>query len=75
MVYIEFNDVHKIYKMGNNEIHANNGVNFKIDKGEFVVMVGASGAGKSTTLNILGGLDTVSKGQVIVDGNVISDYD
>lgn len=75
MAYIEFNDVHKIYKMGNNEIHANNGVNFKIDKGEFVVMVGASGAGKSTTLNILGGLDTVSKGQVIVDGNIISDYD
>lgn len=75
MAYIEFNDVHKIYKMGNNEIHANNGVNFEIDKGEFVVMVGASGAGKSTTLNILGGLDTVSKGQVIVDGNIISDYD
>ncbi len=75
MAYIEFNDVHKIYKMGNNEIHANNGVNFRIDKGEFVVMVGASGAGKSTTLNILGGLDTVSKGQVIVDGNIISDYD
>lgn len=75
MAYIEFNDVHKIYKMGNNETHANNGVNFKIDKGEFVVMVGASGAGKSTTLNILGGLDTVSKGQVIVDGNIISDYE
>lgn len=75
MAYIEFKDVHKIYKMGDNEIHANNGINFEIDKGEFVVMVGASGAGKSTTLNILGGLDTLSTGEIYVDDNLISEYD
>ena len=74
MSYISFRDVHKIYKMGDNEIHANNGVSFDIDKGEFVVIVGPSGAGKSTTLNILGGLDTCDKGEIYVDGNLISSY-
>lgn len=74
MSYISFKDVHKIYKMGDNEIHANNGVSFDIDKGEFVVIVGPSGAGKSTTLNILGGLDTCDQGEIYVDGNLISSY-
>lgn len=60
--------------MGDNEIHANNGVSFDIDKGEFVVIVGPSGAGKSTTLNILGGLDTCDQGEIYVDGNLISSY-
>lgn len=74
MAYISFKDVHKIYKMGDNEIHANNGVTFDIDKGEFVVIVGPSGAGKSTTLNILGGLDTCDQGEIYVDGNLVSSY-
>lgn len=74
MSYISFKDVHKIYKMGGNEIHANNGVTFDIDKGEFVVIVGPSGAGKSTTLNILGGLDTSDEGEIYVDGNLVSSY-
>lgn len=72
--YIEFVDVKKIYKMGEVEIKALNGVNFDINKGEFVVVAGASGAGKSTILNILGGMDTSSSGKVIVDGKDISKY-
>lgn len=72
--YIEFKDVKKIYKMGDVEISALNGVNFSIDKGECVVIVGASGAGKSTILNILGGMDTATTGQIIVDGNRIDNY-
>lgn len=72
--YIEFKDVRKTYKMGEVEIHAVNGVDFKVNKGEFVVVAGASGAGKSTVLNILGGMDSPTSGQVIVDGNDISKY-
>ena len=72
--YIEFKDVKKVYKMGEVEIEALSGVDFSINKGEFVVVAGASGAGKSTILNILGGMDTVSSGQVIVDNNEISKY-
>lgn len=56
--YIEFKDVKKIYKMGEVEIPALDGVDFSINKGEFVVIAGASGAGKSTILNILGGMDS-----------------
>lgn len=74
MAYISFKDVHKVYKMGDNIIHANNGVNFDIDEGEFVIIVGPSGAGKSTTLNILGGLDTLDEGEIIVDGKLVSSY-
>ncbi|NBK96668.1 MAG: ABC transporter ATP-binding protein [Erysipelotrichia bacterium] len=74
MSYIEFTDVKKIYKMGEIEIPALNGVDFTIDKGEFVVIAGASGAGKSTILNILGGMDNATSGQIIVDGNEISTY-
>lgn len=72
--YIEFKDVKKIYKMGEVEIAALNGVNFSVDKGECVVIVGASGAGKSTILNVLGGMDTATSGQIIVDGKRIDNY-
>lgn len=60
--------------MGEVEIHALGGVDFSVNKGEFVIIAGASGAGKSTILNILGGMDTVSSGRVIVDNNEISKY-
>ena len=72
--YIELRDVKKIYTMGEVQIHALDGVNFSIEKGEFVIVAGASGAGKSTILNILGGMDTATSGQVIVDGQDISQY-
>lgn len=72
--YIEFRDVKKKYKMGEVEIDALGGVDFSVNKGEFVIIAGASGAGKSTILNILGGMDTVSSGKVIVDNNEISRY-
>jgi len=70
--YITFQDVHKIYKMGEVEIHAANGVSFEIQKGELAVIVGASGAGKTTTLNILGGIDRCDRGEILVDGRNIS---
>lgn len=73
--FIEFCDVRKTYKMGETEIHALDGVNFSIDQGEFVIIAGASGAGKSTILNILGGMDTLTSGQIFVDGNEVSKYD
>ncbi|WP_305152869.1 ABC transporter ATP-binding protein [uncultured Dubosiella sp.] len=72
--FISFKDVRKTYKMGEVEIHALNGVSFDIDQGEFVIIAGASGAGKSTILNLLGGMDTVSAGTIEVDGSVISDF-
>lgn len=72
--YVQLKDVYKIYKMGEVEIHAVDGINFSVDKGEFVVIVGPSGAGKTTVLNILGGMDTVTKGQVLVDGKDVAAY-
>lgn len=72
--YIEFKDVEKVYKMGEVEIKALGGVNFSVNKGEFVIVAGASGAGKSTILNILGGMDQSTSGKVIVDGNEINQY-
>ena len=72
--YIEFQDVKKIYHMGEVEIEALAGVDFTIDKGEFVVIAGASGAGKSTILNILGGMDSCTSGKIFVDGTEISQY-
>lgn len=71
MPYIEFNNVNKVYKMGEITINALNNANFQIEKGELVVIVGPSGAGKTTSLNILGGMDTVSSGKVIVDSKRI----
>lgn len=72
--FIQFRNVKKIYKMGEIEIEALAGVDFCIEKGEFVIIAGASGAGKSTILNILGGMDSLSSGEIIVDGAVISRY-
>lgn len=72
--YIEFQNVKKIYQMGEVKIEALAGVDFKIDKGEFVVIAGASGAGKSTILNILGGMDSATSGTIYVDGKQISSY-
>lgn len=66
--YVELTDVMKIYKMGEVEIHAVNSITFYVNKGEFAVVVGPSGAGKTTVLNILGGMDRATSGRVIVDG-------
>src|SRR5665647_3968778 len=74
MPFIQMIDIYKRYKMGNTVIVANNGINFEIEKGEFVVIVGPSGAGKSTVLNILGGMDTCDEGQVIIDGIDIAKF-
>ncbi len=74
MSYISFEDVKKIYKMGEVTIHAADGVDFSIEKGEFAVIVGPSGAGKTTVLNMLGGMDSCSGGVITVDGERISDY-
>ena len=68
MAYIEMRHCFKRYASGESEIIANNDVSFEIEKGELVIILGASGSGKSTILNILGGMDTVSEGEVIVDG-------
>ena len=72
--YIEFQNVKKIYKMGDMEIQSLAGEDFTIDKGEFVVIAGASGAGKSTILNILGGMDSSTSGNIFVDGTEISKF-
>lgn len=72
--YVQLKDVYKIYQMGEVKIHAVDGIDFSVDKGEFVVVVGPSGAGKTTVLNILGGMDTVTRGQVLVDGKDIASY-
>ena len=68
MAFVEFKDVKKVYHMGEVDIHALRDVNFEIEEGEFCVIVGASGAGKTTILNILGGMDTLSEGKVMQAG-------
>lgn len=72
MSYVELKDVYKRYRMGEVTITASDGVNFNIEKGEFAVIVGSSGAGKTTILNILGGMDSCDEGLVSVDGRDIS---
>jgi putative ABC transport system ATP-binding protein len=74
MSYIEFKDVTKQYKMGEVTIKALDGASFEIEKGELTAIVGPSGAGKTTALNILGGMDTLTSGNVIIDGKDISKY-
>ena len=70
--YVKLDKVSKIYKMGEVKIKAVDEIGFEISKGEFVVIVGPSGAGKTTVLNILGGMDTATKGTVLVDGKIIT---
>ena len=72
--FIEFENVRKLYRMGEVEIEALAGVDFTIERGEFVIIAGASGAGKSTILNILGGMDSLTSGAITVDGAKISQY-
>lgn len=74
MAYIEFKNVVKEYKMGEVSIKALDKTNFEIEKGELVVIVGPSGAGKTTALNILGGMDSATSGKVVIDGKDISKF-
>lgn len=72
--FIRFENVNKIYRMGEVRIRALSGMNFSIEQGEFVIIAGESGAGKSTVLNILGGMDRATSGRVMVGGECVSDY-
>ena len=72
---VEMENVQKVYHMGEVEIRAADSITFSIEKGEFTVIVGPSGAGKTTVLNILGGMDTCDGGKVLVDGEDITSYD
>ena len=72
--FVILKDVKKRYRMGEVEIMAADGIDFQIERGEFAVVVGPSGAGKTTVLNILGGMDTASEGEVLVDGQDITAY-
>ena len=72
MAYIEFEAVCKIFGSGESEVHALDGASFAVERGELAVVLGASGAGKTTALNILGGMDTVTSGRVVVDGRDVS---
>ena len=74
MSFVEFQDVKKSYRMGEVRIEALRGVSFTVEEGEFCVVVGASGAGKTTILNILGGMDCLTSGKVFLDGEEISAY-
>ena len=74
MAYIEFNNITKEYITGETSIKALDGASFFVEKGEFAVILGASGAGKTTALNVLGGMDVPTSGQIIVDGSDITQY-
>ena len=72
MAFVEFRDVRKTYRMGDVEVHAVDGMDFEIERGEVCVIVGPSGAGKTTVLNMLGGMDSVTSGTIMLDGREIS---
>ncbi|MDU6552744.1 ABC transporter ATP-binding protein [Finegoldia magna] len=74
MAYIEMKNSYKRYKSGQSEIIANNDISFEIEKGELAIILGSSGAGKSTVLNILGGMDTNDEGNVLIDGKDIGTF-
>lgn len=74
MAFVEFNDVRKVYKMGEVEVAAVDGMTFSCERGEFVVVVGPSGAGKTTLLNMLGGMDSCTSGSIVLDGREISTF-
>lgn len=74
MSFVEFKNVAKIYQTGEVKISAVDGVDFEIEEGEFVVIVGSSGAGKTTILNMLGGMDSCTSGEILIDGNKINEY-
>jgi len=73
-IIVQTSDLKRVFEFGESEIFALNGVKMDVKRGEFVVVLGPSGAGKTTLLNMIGGIDQPSEGQVIVDGEVISDY-
>ncbi|MCI9129003.1 MAG: ABC transporter ATP-binding protein [Eggerthellaceae bacterium] len=75
MAFVEFDDVSKIYQMGEVKVEAVHGMTFQIEAGEFCVVVGPSGAGKTTVLNMLGGMDSATSGVISLDGERISSYD
>ncbi len=72
--FVTFEEVYKRYHVGDVDITASDGVSFEVNKGEFAVIVGASGAGKTTVLNLLGGMDSCDEGHILVDGQDIADY-
>lgn len=74
MAFVEFKDVRKVYHMGEVEVAAVDGMNFEIERGELVVIVGPSGAGKTTVLNMLGGMDSCTSGTIALDGEDISRF-
>lgn len=74
MAFVEFKDVTKLYHMGEVSIAAADGISFTAEQGEFVIIVGHSGAGKTTVLNMLGGMDCCTSGTIMLDSNIISNY-
>ncbi|WP_080803007.1 ABC transporter ATP-binding protein [Arabiibacter massiliensis] len=74
MAFVEFRDVRKVYRMGEVEVAAVDGMTFDIERGELVVVVGPSGAGKTTLLNMLGGMDSCSSGSIVLDGREVSAF-